>query len=157
MPGRFVPPCLSSTAQRMEQVTCSLGQPLCFATGRDSEEKSVFQRVWQLWVAAMVHLLELTVLAEPLGCSAPHWVPVLQRSRPGRHTGPWGLPLNGNHSWLCRGASAGAKGTPQPRSSVTACKLCSAKCLRAGDPHEATACWRHTSEVRLNISCAHSC
>lgn len=43
------------------------------------EEKLEFFRVWQLWMAAMVHLIEFTVLAEPLGCSVPRQVPVLWR------------------------------------------------------------------------------
>lgn len=41
----------------------------------------------------MVRLIEFTVLAEPLGCSAPSQVPVLWRSQPGQHMGPWELPL----------------------------------------------------------------
>lgn len=36
---RVVPPCLSSIAQRMERITCSLGL-LCFAVGRDSLKRS---------------------------------------------------------------------------------------------------------------------
>ena len=41
----------------------------------------------------MVHLIEFTVLAEPLDCSAPCRVPVLRCLCLGQHMGPWELPL----------------------------------------------------------------